>query len=129
MKGPEHGRALQSWCRLASAALVVMTLDLVVLARLPLCARLGLDTRGGAAREPRPRRRARRSHRTWAGTRREPRPRRRARRWHRTWAGRHRDPRPRRRARRWHRTSAETRRGPRPRSPRPCAARPTLLLL
>src|SRR3954452_14226185 len=43
MKGPAHGRALQSWCRLASAALVVMTLDLVVLARLVVRAVLGRD--------------------------------------------------------------------------------------
>src|SRR3954471_17298729 len=43
MKGPAHGRALQSWCRLASAALVVMTLDLVVLARLLGRAVLGRD--------------------------------------------------------------------------------------
>src|SRR3954447_7223448 len=43
MKGPAHGRALQSWCRLASAALVVMTLDLVVLARLVVRAVLGRE--------------------------------------------------------------------------------------
>src|SRR4051812_12996857 len=43
MKGPAHGRAFHSWCRLASAALVVMTLDLVVLARLVVRAVLGRE--------------------------------------------------------------------------------------
>src|SRR3954454_1149001 len=43
MKDPAHGRALQSWCRLASAALMVMTLDLVVLARLVVRAVLGRE--------------------------------------------------------------------------------------
>src|SRR3954453_9388958 len=43
MKGPAHVRALQSWCRVASAALVVMTLDLVVLARLVVRTVLGRE--------------------------------------------------------------------------------------